>query len=99
MPPFLPPLSLGRCSAPSRSFLRGPDGPAGAPPGQDLRSSALIGLRENREQKQDPYYKVPTVRGEPGPGWPGPRRAAGSAPKEVMGMTVGLMILRVVAGA
>ena len=22
---------------------------------------ALIGLRENREPKQDPYYKVPTV--------------------------------------
>jgi Transposase DDE domain group 1 len=27
----------------------------------DLRSGALIGLRENREPKQDPYYKVSTV--------------------------------------
>ena len=41
----------------------GPDGPAGAPPGQRLRSGAFIGLRENREQKQDPHYKVSTVRG------------------------------------
>src|SRR6478735_3990696 len=65
MPPLLPPPSLGRCSAPSRSFPRGPDGPAGAPPGQDLRSGALIGPRENPEQKQDPYYKVSTVPGEP----------------------------------
>jgi hypothetical protein len=74
------PASIRRCSARSRSFLPGPDGPAGAPPGQRLRSGALIELRENREQKQDPYYKVSTVRGEPrGPqfehtlgraGWP-----------------------------
>src|SRR5947207_8592734 len=65
MTPPLPPASIRRCSARSRSFLLGPDGPAGAPPGQRLRSGALIGLRENREQKQDPYYKVSTVRGEP----------------------------------
>ena len=65
MPAHLPPSTIGRCSASSRSFLRGPDGPAGAPPGQDLRSGALIGLRENREPTQDPYYKVSTVRGEP----------------------------------
>jgi len=65
MTPPLPPPSIRRCSARSRSFLLGPDGPAGAPPGQRLRSGALIELRENREQKQDPYYKVSTVRGEP----------------------------------
>jgi putative transposase len=65
MTPPLPPASIRRCSARSRSFLPGPDGPAGAPPGQRLRSGALIGLRENREQKQDRYYKVSTVRGEP----------------------------------
>ena len=65
MTPPLPPASIRRCSARSRSFLLGPDGPAGAPPGQRLRSGAFIGLRENREQKQDPYYKVSTVRGEP----------------------------------
>jgi len=67
MTPPLPPPTIGRYSASSRSFLLGPDGPAGAPPGQVLRSGALIGLRENREQKQDPYYGVSTVRGEPRP--------------------------------
>src|SRR5438046_9995060 len=67
MSPLLPPPRMPRCSAPSRSFLLGPDGPAGAPPGKRLRSGALIGLRENREQKQDPHYKVSTVRGEPRP--------------------------------
>jgi len=61
MPVLLPPSTIGRCSPSSRSFLLGPDGPAGAPPGQDLRSGALIGPRENREPKQDPYYKVSTV--------------------------------------
>src|SRR5579859_4989140 len=65
MPAVLPPSTIGRCSASSRSFLLGPDGPAGAPPGQGLRSGALIELRANREQKQDPYYKVSTVSGEP----------------------------------
>jgi len=65
MTPPLPPASIRRCSARSRSFLLGPDGPAGAPPGQRLRSGALIGLRESGEQKQDPSYKVSTVRGEP----------------------------------
>jgi hypothetical protein len=65
MTPLPPPASIRRCSARSRSFLLGPDGPAGAPPGQRLRSGALIELRENREQKQDPYYEVSTVRGQP----------------------------------
>ena len=51
-----------------------PDGPAGPPPGQGLRSGVPIGLQENREQNQDPYYKVSTVRGEsrekhPDPMW------------------------------
>lgn len=65
-PPF-PPASTRRCPAKSRSFLPEPDGPAGASPGQRLRSGALTGLRENREQKQDPHYKVSTVLGEPRP--------------------------------
>ena len=43
-----------------RSLLE-PAGPAGAPPGQRLRTGALIELRENREQKQDPHYEVSTV--------------------------------------
>ena len=60
----MPPAAYEQLLA-ARSFLLGPDGPAGAPPGQRLRSGAFIGLRENREQKQDPYYKVSTVRGEP----------------------------------
>jgi hypothetical protein len=47
MSPLLPPPRLPGCSARSMSFLLGPDGPAGAPPGQDLRPAALIGLREN----------------------------------------------------
>jgi hypothetical protein len=68
MTPPLQPPTIGRCSASSRSFLLGPDGPAGAPPGQALRSGALIGLRENREQKQDPYYKSPRFEGNPAPG-------------------------------
>jgi hypothetical protein len=63
-----PPLPPARQYPPEpRSFLFGPDGPAGAPTEHRLRSSALIGLRENREQKQDPSYKVSTVRGEPQP--------------------------------
>jgi hypothetical protein len=61
MTPLPPPASIRRCPARSRSFLLGPDGPAGAPPGQCLRSGALIGLRENQEQKQDPHYEVSTV--------------------------------------
>ena len=61
MTPLLPPASICRYSAQSRSFLLGPDGPAGVPPGQRLRSGVHIGLRENREQKQDPYYEVSTV--------------------------------------
>jgi hypothetical protein len=65
MPALPPPSTIGRYSASSRSFLLGPDGPAGAPPGQGLRSGALIELRENPEQEQDPYYKVSTVSGEP----------------------------------
>jgi hypothetical protein len=65
MPALLPPPTIGRCSASSRSFLLGPDGPAGAPPGQALRSGALIGQGRTRSQKQDPYYGVSTVSGEP----------------------------------
>jgi len=61
MPALLPPSTIGRCTASSRSFLPGPDGPAGPPPGQALRFGALIELRENQEPKQYPYYKVSTV--------------------------------------
>ena len=65
MTPLPPPPTIGRCSASSRSFLLGPDGPAGAPPGQALRSGALIGLREKRVKNKIRHKKVSTLRGEP----------------------------------
>ena len=73
MSALLPPSTIGWCPASFGSFLPGPDGPAGAPPGQALRSgalmelpeNALIELPENREPKQDPYYKVSTFEGNP----------------------------------
>ena len=65
MRPVLPPSRMCRCSAQSRSFLLGPDGPAGPPPGQSLRSGALIGLRENRGRNKIRNYKVSTDPGEP----------------------------------
>jgi hypothetical protein len=66
MTPLLPPSTIGRCSASSRSFLLEPDGPAGAPPGQALRSGALIGLRKNREQNKIRITKSPRFEGNPG---------------------------------
>jgi len=42
MTPLPRPARIRRCSARSTLFLLGPDGPAGAPPGQRLRSGALI---------------------------------------------------------
>jgi hypothetical protein len=63
--PSLQPPATGRCPASSRSFLPGPDGPAGAAPGQALRSGALTGLRENREHKQDPHSESPRFEGNP----------------------------------
>ena len=58
---LLTPTSIHRCSAKSRSFLLGPDGPAGAPPGQRLRSGALIGLRDKRAKNKIRLNKVSTV--------------------------------------
>jgi hypothetical protein len=69
MTPPLQPPTIGRCSASSRSFLLGPDGPARAPPGQALRSGALMGLRENREQNKIRITESPRFEGNPaGPG-------------------------------
>jgi hypothetical protein len=77
MPAPLPPSTIGRCPASSRSFPRGPDGPARAPPGQDLRSGALIGLPENREQNKIRITRSPRFEGNPGS-----RRAGdGSCPR------------------
>ena len=64
MTPLLPPASIRRCSAKSRSFLLGPDGPAGAPPGQRLRSGASIGQGEDGENKIR-LNRVSTLSGEP----------------------------------
>ncbi len=61
---LLPPASIGRCSAASRSFLLGPDGPAGPPPGHRLRSGAFIGQGEDSENKIR-LNKVSTLSGEP----------------------------------
>ena len=41
MTPPLPPSTIGRCPASSRSFLLGPDGPAGAPPNRKITSLSL----------------------------------------------------------
>ncbi len=42
------------------------------------RAAARIGLREYREQKQDPHYQVSTVRGEPRRHWEDGERVAGT---------------------
>ena len=65
MTPLLPPSSMRRCPAQSRSFLLGPDGPAGAPSGQGLRSSALIGARGSRAKEDQPRSSVHGSRGSP----------------------------------
>jgi hypothetical protein len=65
MTPPLPPASIRRCPARSRSFLLRPDGPAGGPPGQRLRSGALTRLRENRERNKIRITKSPRFEGNP----------------------------------
>jgi hypothetical protein len=64
MTPPLPPTSIRRCSAQSRSSLLGPDGPAGPPPGQRLRSGVSIGQGGDGENKIR-LNKVSTLSGEP----------------------------------
>ena len=66
MPPALPPRSIGRCSAQSRSFLRGPDGPCGASTwtAPALRQSHRT--RKNRDQsKISSDQSVHGLRGTP----------------------------------
>src|SRR6266516_3177177 len=66
MPALLPPSTIGRCSASSRSYLLGPDGPAGAPPGQGLRSGALIGhTGEPGAKTRSVLQKSPRFEGNP----------------------------------
>lgn len=71
MPPLRAPSSISRCPEESRSFLLGPDGPAGAPPGHHLRSGGYMAATEARGQKQDqPIRSVNASRGTP-PARPG----------------------------
>jgi hypothetical protein len=55
MAPASPLPSIGRCSAASRSFLLGPGGPAGAPPGHRLRSGGyMAAIRSGTKGKISP---------------------------------------------
>ena len=66
MRPLLLPPMMRRCSAQSRSFLLGrPGQPAGPPPGQRLRSGALIGQRRTEAKTRSALPESPTVSGEP----------------------------------
>jgi hypothetical protein len=65
MPTLLPPTRMRQCSASSRSFLRGPDGPCG---GSTWTSPALrrsYRTRETAGQSKIRITKVSTVSGEP----------------------------------
>jgi hypothetical protein len=56
---------IGRCSALSRSFLLGPCGPAGAPPGHRLRSGGYMAAKEKRDSKIGSIPSVHAFRGTP----------------------------------
>ncbi len=79
MAPAFPLLSIGRCSAASRSFLRGPDGPAGPPPGHRLRSGGyMAAIRSGTKGKISPT-DVSTLSGEPRRPAPDQRESSGLA--------------------
>ena len=63
--PFLRCPIIGRCSPGSRSYLLGPGGPAGAPPGPRLRSGTPRQLRRNGPPRvPDPQHQqVSTLSG------------------------------------
>ena len=63
MPPASALPSIGRCSALSRSFLLGPDGPAGAPPGHCLRSGVYMAANEKQGQPRSANRSVHAFRG------------------------------------
>jgi hypothetical protein len=65
MNPASPPLSIGRCSAVSRSFLLGPDGPAGPPPGHRLRSGGYMAATRSGTKGKISRLDVSTLSGEP----------------------------------
>ena len=60
-----PPPSIGRCSVLSRSFLLGPDGPAGAPPGQALRSGSYMAARRSEDTARSTQSECPHFQGNP----------------------------------
>jgi hypothetical protein len=62
---LLAPSSIRRCSTVSRSFLLGPDGPAGPPPGHRLRSGSYMAAKKNRDQGKISPIDVSTLSGEP----------------------------------
>ena len=65
MAPASPLPSICRCPAASRSFLLGPGGPAGAPPGHRLRSGGyMAAIRSGTKDKISPT-DVSTLSGEP----------------------------------
>ena len=106
---------IGRCSAQSRSFLLGPCGPAGAPPGQRLRSGVTWQLRRSADQQDQSNQSVHTFRGTPSAGvaarfglehWCLCRGCEGDfeseclqLPDVVTGLAVGVDAAGVVAGA
>ena len=56
---------MRRCPAQSRSFLLGPDGPAGAPPGQDLRSGSYMAANRSGTNQDQLKSKCPRFQGNP----------------------------------
>jgi putative transposase len=66
MPPASPQPMIGRCSARSRSFLLGPSGPAGAPPGQGPRSGSYRAAKKKRGPARSLKSECPRLQGNPG---------------------------------
>jgi hypothetical protein len=67
MSPLPAPSSISRCSAESRSFLRGPDGPAGAAPGHHLRSGGYMAAIGSGPKVKISPFEVSTLPGNPAP--------------------------------
>ena len=53
------------CHVPIRSFLLGPEGPAGAPPGQRLRPGGYMAANRSADKPRSAQFKVSTLSGEP----------------------------------
>ena len=66
MNPASPLFSIGRCSAASRSFLPGPDGPAGPPPGHRLRSGDYMAATGSGTKARSAHSMCQRFQGNPG---------------------------------